>query len=154
MKKLWVLAISAIFGVSMFFAYAMPAMADEDMPSLGATCPFPSFTGPSHDSGYLGAMAVDREYNELGRVIEVMSGSEGTVNFLIVSSCLPGMGDKFVAIPVREFDIHESVGTVVTGITQEEFEKAPAISGKEWNDLGFRWSRWIQDDYKYFEKTL
>jgi hypothetical protein len=129
-------------------------MAGDDMMWLGASCPIPSFTGPSHDSGYLGAMAVDRQYNELGRVIDVTAGTEGMVNFLIVSSCLPGMGDRLVAIPVREFDIHESVGTVVTGITQEEFEKAPAISSKEWNNLGSRWSSWIRGDYNYFEKTF
>jgi hypothetical protein len=129
-------------------------MASEDAMWLDGPCPNPAVTGPSHNSGYLGAMAVDREYNGLGRVIDVTSGSDGTVNFLIVSSCLPGMGDRLVAIPVREFDIRESVGTVVTIITQEEFEKAPAISSKEWNDLGSQWSSWIRDDYNYFEKTF
>ena len=154
MKKLWVLAIGVTLGVSILFSYAMPATADDDMPGLGATCPTAAFTGPTHDSGYVGAMAMDRQYNELGRVIDVTAGSEGSVNFLIVSSCLEGMEGKLVAIPVRLPDTRESMNTVVTGVTQEEFETAPAVPSKDWNDLGSRWSSWIRDDYNHFEKTL
>ena len=154
MKKNSVLAISVMLGMAMFFTCGVPAMAAEDAMWFDGPCPAPSFTGASHNSGYLGAVAVDREYNGLGRVIDVTSGSDGTVNFLIVSSCLPETGDKLVAVPFKGFDTRESVGTVVTSITQEEFEKAPAISSKEWNDLGSRWSSWIGDDYTYFGKTF
>jgi len=95
MKRLLVSALSVAFGTFMFFTYAVLGMAGED-PIFAESCPLPSFSGPSHYSGYIGAMAVDREYNDLGRVVDVMSGgsSDEWVGFLIVSSCLPGMNGR------------------------------------------------------------
>jgi hypothetical protein len=155
MKKLLALAMSVVFGGSMFFAYAVPAMAGEYTMAQGASCPMPSFiTGPSHDSGFLGALALDRRGNELGRVIDVTVGGGGMVNFLVVYSCLPGMNGKLVAIPVNSLDTRQSIGTVITGVTQEDFQKAPAISSQEWNEIGSRWSSWFQEDYRYFSKDF
>ena len=161
MKKLLVLAISMVFGMSMFLTYAVPVMAGDDM-GISESCPMPSmkganqytFGGTSHKSGYMGALAVDRQYNDLGRVVDVLTGggSEGGVDFLVVSSCLPGMNGRLVAIPFSAIENHPSFGTVITGVTKEDFQKAPSISSDEMNGLG--WSRWVQEDYKYFEKTF
>src|SRR5271157_3560112 len=104
MKKLLVSAIAVVFGMSMFVAYAVPATAGEDTTAQGASCPTLSFSGPSYGSGYMGAIVLDPQDNELGRVFDVMSAEEGSINYLIVYSCLPGMSDKLVAIPVRDFD--------------------------------------------------
>ena len=153
MKKISALAIAVVFGMSMFFAYAGPAAAGEGTMAQGASCGFPSFTGPSHDSGYLGARVMDTEGNELGRVFDLISGDEGMVNYFIVYSCLPGMSDKLVAIPVWDFDTPQRVGTVTVNITKEKFLGAPAISKQEWSDLGTRWTQWLDDNHSYFEGT-
>jgi len=154
MKKLLVLVISVVFGMSMFFTYALPAMAAEGEGMMaGETCPLPSFSGPSHDSGYLGALAVDREYKDLGRVVDVLStgGNDGWITFLVVSSCLPGNSGKLVAIPYTAADRHQAVGTVVTDVTQDDFQKAPTIAS-EMNGAG--WNKWVQESYDYFAKTF
>ena len=154
MKKLLVLVISVGFGMSMFFTYALPAMAAEGEGMMaGETCPLPSFNGPSHDNGYLGALAVDREYKDLGRVVDVLStgGNDGWITFLIVSSCLPGMNGRLVAIPYTAADRHQTVGTVVTSVAQADFQNAPSISG-EMNGAG--WNKWVQDSYNYFAQTF
>jgi hypothetical protein len=153
MKKLLILAISVVFGMSMFFAYAGPATAGEEMMAQGAACANPSFSGASHDSGYMGALVLDPQNNELGRVFDVTSGIDGQINFLVVYSCLPGMADKLVAVPVWDTDIPQRVGTVTVSITKEQFLGAPGVTSQEYSDLGFRWSRWFEDNHTYFEKT-
>jgi len=153
MKRIWFLAIAVVFGLSMFFTYAGPAAASEDTMAQGASCTIPSFSGASHDSGYLGALVLDPQGNELGRVFDVMSASEGTADYLIVYSCLPGMSDKLVAIPIWDFDSPQKLGTVTVSTTKEQFMGAPAISSNEWSDLGSRWTHWLEDDHAYFEKT-
>ena len=153
MKKLLVLAIAIAFGMSMFVAYAVPATAGEDTMAQGASCATPSFSGPSYGSGYMGAMVLDPQGNGLGRVFDLMSAAEGTVDYLIVYSCLPGMSDKLVAIPVWDFDTPQRLGTVTVSVTKQQFLGAPAISSQEWSDLGSRWTYWLEDNHHYFEGT-
>jgi hypothetical protein len=45
------------------------------------------------------------------------------------------------------------LGMVAVSTTKEEFLGAPAISSQEWFDIGVRWSRWLEDNRNYFEKT-
>jgi len=153
MNKLLALALSAVFGMSMFFTYAGPVMAGEGM-MAGESCPLPSFTGPSQYSGYMGALALDREQNELGRVVDVTTGggSDQWVDFLIVSSCLPGMNGRLVAIPYTAVESYSPVGTVVTAVTKEDFQNAPSISSDDFHGVG--WGKWVQDDYNHFAKNF
>ena len=153
MKKLLGLAMAVVFGMSMFFTYVGPAAAGEESMAQGASCAFPSFSGPSYDSGYIGALVLDPQNNELGRVIDVMSPGEGTINYFVVSSCLPAMSDKLVAIPVWAFDTTQRVGTVTVSVTKDQFLGAPAISSMEWYNLGSRWTSWLEETHAYFEKT-
>ena len=153
MKKYFGLAIAVVFGMSMFVAYAVPAAAGEDTMAQGASCPTLSFSGPIFGSGYMGAIVLDRQDNELGRVFDLMSSDEGTINYLIVSSCLPGMSDKLVAIPVRDLDTPQRFGTVTVSVTKEQFLGAPAISTGEYADLGSRWSHWLEDNHNHFEEN-
>ncbi len=152
MKKVLILAISVVFGMSMFFAYAGPALAGDTM-AQGTSCALPSFTGPSHDSGYMGARVLDPQDNELGRVFDVTAGADGAINFLVVYSCLPGMTDKLVAIPVFEVETNQRVGTITVGVTKEQVMGAPAITSGEWNNLGFLWSHWFDKNRDYFENN-
>jgi hypothetical protein len=153
MKKLLVLTIAVVLGMSMFVAYAVPEAAGEYTIAEGLSCATPSFSGPSFGSGYMGAMVLDPQDNELGRVFDVMSADEGTINFLIVSSCLPGMNDKVVAIPVWDLDTPQRLGTVKVSVTKEQFLGAPAISSQEWSNLGFLWTYWFEENNRYFGET-
>ena len=155
MNKLLALAISLVFGMSMFFAFAGPATAGEDTMMQGTSCAIPSFSSPSQNSEYLGALVLDSQNNELGRVVDVTAGTDGAVNFLVVYSCLPGMSDKLVAIPVfdSELSYGQKLGTVTVSVTKDEFMGAPAITSQEWTDIGSRWNHWFNENRDYFGKN-
>ena len=82
-----------------------------------------------------------------------MSPGDGTINYLIFSSCLPGMSDKLVAIPVWDFDTTQRFATVTVSVTKDQFLGAPAISSMEWNNLGSRWTSWLEEEHASFEKA-
>ncbi len=171
MKRFISWALALLFGFAMFGVYAAPAGAQ----SMGqGACPgYPAWT-MAHDwnaydwdmgydrTGLIGSVALSRDLEELGRVVEVMAGTspdprrEG-VNFLIVSSCLPGMEGRLVAVPYDSFpaynkipgdmSLNRPVGTVELKITPEEFKNAPNFS----SDSFEQHQSWAQQAYRYFE---
>ena len=153
MKKHFVLAVSVMFGVFMFFTVAGYALAGEDMMAKGESCPLDwSMTRPAQFSGYIGALVLDRDNHELGRIVDVTSGPDDAVNFFIIYSCLPGMSDKLIAFPVRQFNTQQRIETVVINTTQQEFQGAPTIESKMWPAQ--MTSSWAGEFYHYFENTF
>lgn len=160
MKKLWFLAISLLFGAAMVFSSTGYSLAAEGILSQGESCPMDfgnSMTQMPRISGYtgggfIGALVVDRYNQELGKVVDVTVGPDGNVNFLLIYSCLPGMTDKLVAYPVRQYDTDQAVGTVWADITKEQFQAAPTIEGKLWpSGVG---TSWVGESYHYFQKNF
>jgi hypothetical protein len=153
MRKLWVLTISVMLGVSLFLAHAGSVMAGEGTMAKGEACPLDwSAARPSQFSGFIGALALDRDKNELGRVVDVTVGPDGTANFLIIYSCLPGMSNQIVAYPVRAFDPTQRMDSVVINATKEEFQGAPTISTQMYSSR--QGNHLYQESYNYFEKTF
>lgn len=152
MNRKFALAASAMVGFFMLFSTAGYALAGGDVLAQGESCPVNwSMAGPAQYSGYIGTLVLDPQNHELGRVVHVTYGSDDTVRFLIISSCLPGMKDKLVAYPVKLFDAPEaSRNTVVIKTTPEEFRGAPAIESRMYpSQVG---SSWEDKSYHYFEK--
>jgi hypothetical protein len=134
--------------------------AAEGAMGSGASCPVDfaySLTQPPlisnySDGGFIGATVLDRNDHDLGKVVDVTAGPNGGVNFLIIYSCLPGMTQKLVAYPVREFDTDQPVGTLVINANREEFQHAPTIESNLWpSGVG---TRWVGESYRYFENTF
>jgi len=143
-----------MIGVFMLFAYAGYALAGAETMARGESCPLDwSAAGPAQFSGYIGALALDRDKHELGRVVHVAYESSGdTVRFLIISSCLGDMKDKLVAFPVRLPDTKQRMATVIIDTTEQQFRGAPAIESREWtNQAG---NIWANQAYHYFENTF
>jgi hypothetical protein len=151
MNKIWTVGLTALFGAAMVMAIVAPARPDEG--AMGASaCPwYLSLGGPSHESSYVGAMVLDRRGEGLGRVIDVTVDGRGLVNFLIVSSCLPGMPDQLVAIPFSAFDTPGKVEIVTLDLTRDNFEAAPSFHKDSWpyQQSG---GNWAETAYLYFDR--
>lgn len=162
MKKLWFLAMSLLFGFATVFSYAGYALAAAEQDTMmGESCPVAdlpfAMTQPPrisgfNNGGFIGATVLDRDNQEIGKVVDVTAGPHGEVNFLIIYSCLPGMADKLVAYPVREYDTDQAVGSVTINATREQFEQAPTIEGRLWpSGVG---TGWVGKSYEHFENTF
>jgi hypothetical protein len=100
-------------------------------------------------SGLVGAVALSPGLNELGRVVDVMDSPEGGINFLIVSSCLPGMNGRVVPVPYNSsYYLGGQVDNVELPFSTKEFMDAPNYSRDSWLQDG----NWPQNSYRYFEK--
>ncbi len=153
MNKKFRLAASAIIGFFMVFTYVGYALAAEEAMAQGESCPVDySMSRPAQFSGYIGALALDRDKHELGRVVNVSEGTDGAIHFLVIYSCLGDMKDKLVAFPVKLSNTEQRIETVIINTTQEEFRGAPAIESRMWpNEVG---TGWATKFYDYFENTL
>ncbi len=147
------LAVSAMAGFLMLFTYAGYALAGEETMAKGESCPLDwSMSGPAQFSGYIGALVLDRDKHEVGRVVNVTSSTDGAINFLVIYSCLADMKDKLVAFPVRLSNTEQRVDTVIINTTQQEFRGAPAIESRMWpTQVG---TGWASKFYHYFENTF
>ena len=117
-------------------------------------CPMIQASRTPEVSGFVGALVTNNQKEELGRVSHVAYGPDGAINFLIVSSCLPGIGMKrqLVAVPYRSFDYYSQGKSEVTlNLSAEDFKNAPSFAEDSWpNGLV---SDWAQKAYDYFENT-
>ncbi len=103
-------------------------------------------------SGLLGASVMNKDHEALGRVIDVSGSPSGGINFLIVSSCLPGMSGRVVAVPYTSYDYAPPRWNSVTlNLTTEEFKNAPSFSADSWPNGAE--SDWSTKAYRYFENT-
>ncbi len=146
MNKIWALGFALLLGGSLFVGYAIPTWAEEQ-PMAEGTCALDThFIVPEDVSGLIGALVLDQNREELGRVVGVeYSSDEDLTNFLIVSSCLPGMSERLVAIPYTTF-FPVSIGTVTLGLSKDEFMNAPVYSGIIGED-------WANQSLEYWQKT-
>jgi hypothetical protein len=153
MEKIHLLAASALVGVFMVFTYAGYGLAGGETMAKGETCPLDwSASGPAQFSGYIGALVLDRDKQELGRVVHVTHDSREAINFLIIYSCLGDMRDQLVAFPVNLSNPKQRVDTVVLDTTQQEFRGAPVVESRMY-PTRVR-SSWADESYHYFENTL
>lgn len=147
MKKVLSYGLVLLFGAALFWVYASPAWAG----SMGQSeCPLNEAWGRGYDpSGLVGAVALSPGLNELGRVVYVADSPDGGINFLIVSSCLPGMSGRLVAVPYNSFhNFHGQVDNVELPFSTKEFKDAPNFSVDSWSHE----ANWAQNAYRYFEK--
>ena len=147
MKKNWALGFALVLGASMFLALAVPTGAEEQ--SMGqSTCALDtSWSKPFYSSDLFGALVLDQDRQELGRVVGVTVDSKGELtDFLIVSSCLPGGAEELVAIPFKGYPYSPSEGIVILGLSKEDFMNAPRYTGMTGED-------WANRAYEYWEKT-
>jgi hypothetical protein len=147
MKKLLTYGLVLLFGASVFWVYSAPARAEE---MWGSTCPWNAAWGSGYDpSGLVGAMALSPDLDPLGRVVEVMDSPDGGIDFLVVSSCLPGTSGRLVAVPYKSsHDFGGQVDNVELPFSTEEFRDAPNYSRDSWSHN----TNWAQNAYQYFEK--
>lgn len=151
MNKNYRLAASAIVGVFMLFTYAGYALAGGETMAKGESCPLNwSMSGPAQFSGYIGALVLDRDKQELGRVVHVTFDSRDAINSLIIYSCLGDMRDKLVAFPVKLSNPQQKRETVILDTTQQEFRGAPAVESRMY-PTHVR-SSWADESYHYFVK--
>ena len=151
MKRMLSWEMALLFAVSMFWVYASPAWAAEgSMTETG--CPMVQAYATPDVSGLVGAIVKNQNNEELGRVVDATFSPDGGTNFLIVSSCLPGMTGQLVAVPYRSMGYFpQTRDTVTLNISTEDFKNAPSFSKDSWpNGVG---KDWVNKDYEYFEKT-
>ena len=137
---------------SFFRVDTAPAQADEGTMAQSACPETQTMNNRSVDmSGLLGAMVLNKDHEALGRVIDVSGSASGGINFLIVSSCLPGMNGQLVAVPYTAYDYPSRWDSVTLNLTTEDFKNAPSFSADSWpNGAG---SDWSTKAYRYFENT-
>jgi len=139
---------------SMLRVYAAsPAWTGEGTMAQSACPEIQAMNNKSIDmSGLLGAMVFNKDNEALGRVVDVSGSPSGGINFLIVSSCLPGMSGQLVAVPYTSYDyLPPRWDSVTLNLTTEDFKNAPSFSADSWpNRAG---SDWSTKAYEYFEKT-
>jgi hypothetical protein len=149
MKKILSYGLVLLFGATLFWVYAPPARAES---MWGSACPWNEAwaRGRGNDpSGLVGAVALSPGLNELGRVVDVMDSPDGGINFLIVSSCLPGMSGRLVAVPYNSsHNFGGQIDNVELPFTTKEFKDAPNFSRDSWSHN----ANWAQNAYRYFEK--
>jgi len=138
---------------SMLRVYAAsPAWTGEGTMAQGACAGIQAMNDRSPDeSGLLGALVLNKDHEALGRVVDVSGSPNGGINFLIVSSCLPGMNGQLVAVPYTAYDYPSRWDSVTLNLTTEDFKNAPSFSADSWpNEAG---SDWSTKAYRYFENT-
>ncbi len=138
---------------SMLRVYAAsPAWTSEGTMAKSACPEIQAMNNRSIDmSGLLGAMVLNKDHEALGRVVDVSGSDSGGTNFLIVSSCLPGMSGRLVAVPYRSYEYGSRWDSVALNLTTEEFRNAPSFSADSWPDGVY--SDWSTKAYRYFENT-
>ncbi len=148
MKRIWALGFALVLGVSMFLGYSVPTWAEEQNMGQAACALDTSWKEPSIANELFGVLALDQNREELGRVVGVSFADheEYVTNFILISSCLPGMNGELVAIPFTAYPYSPSEGILSLGLTKEEFMNAPRYSGI----LG---DNWAQKALRYWEKT-
>ncbi len=153
MKKILSVGMVSLLAASMFWIYASPARAAEGNMGQGACSVIQEWNKSDDISGMVGALVSDVHNETLGRVVDVTDNVDGGINFLIVSSCLPGMSGRLVAIPYKSFN-HYPLGesSVALGISAKDFRHAPSFSENSWRS-GSVGSEWAQSAYRYFEHT-
>lgn len=160
MKSVWALGVALLFGASMFLSYPVSTWASEQGMNHNS---YPTYTSRIRYpgvSGLRGVAVLDQNGQTLGKVAAVtFDESGGATNFILVSSDLPGMYGKLVAIPYEstayattEGAIPNVEGPVVLGVTMKEFKDAPTISFHSWrtDELSHGWS---QQAYQYWSNT-
>ncbi len=156
MKRMLSWGMVSLFAFSMVWVYASPAWAGEGSMDQGSMaqsgCPMIQASRTPEVSGMVGALVANRQNEELGRVIHVTYGPDGGINFLIVSSCLPGMSGRLVGVPYRSFDNYpEGKSEVTLNLSTEDFKNAPSFTQDSWPNGVDR--DWAQKAYEYFEST-
>ncbi len=148
MKRIWTLGFALVVGVSMLLAYSAPTWAEEQNMDQSACALDTSWKEPSIASELFGVLALDQNKEELGRVVGVSFSDteEYVTNFILISSCLPGMNGELVAIPFTGYPYSPSEGILSLGLTKEEFMNAPRYYGAVGVD-------WAQRALRYWEKT-
>lgn len=147
MKKNWALGFALVLGAFMLLGYAVPSWADGQSMAQGACALDTSRSKSAYGSDLFGALVLDQNREELGRVVEVTVDSKGDLtNFLLISSCLPGMNGELVAIPFTAYPYSPSRGIVTLGLSKEEFMNAPRY-------FGIPGEGWAQKAYEYWERT-
>ena len=102
MKKIWALGFALVLGASMFLGFAVPTWAEETSMAQGACALDTSWNKPAYGGDLFGALVLDQNREELGRVVEVAVDSKGDLtNFLLISSCLPGMNGSWWPFRLR-----------------------------------------------------
>ncbi len=161
MNKIWALGFALLFGTSLFVGSAIPTWAGEQTTAQGA-CPLDkSLSMPPVSSEYgteslYGVLVTDWTGEELGRIAGVTFDSdEDVTNFIIVSSCLPGMSEKLVAIPFKANLNYSPIksnlfpserGILTLGLNKDEFMNAPRYSGTSGEN-------WAKKALEYWENT-
>lgn len=148
MNKFLAFVLAALMAAS----FGVPAAQAQ----LVTPCPIEYDYGglASFGSPLMGALVVGRNGEELGRVAGVTLNANDQINFLIVASCLPGMTDRFVAVPYSAIDNLQSgpealaFGAVRVNVSQSDFEHAPSFARADWPNISS--SRWARDSYDWF----
>jgi hypothetical protein len=153
-KKLWALGMALLFGASMFWSYPASTWAAEKDMAQSVCRVYESPIQYPEISGLRGNAVMDQNGQELGRVASVtFEVSGGTTNFIIVSSCLPGMEGKLVAIPYQASAYAMEQGPVkLLGVSMEDFKNAPSFSTNAW-ETGQLPHNWAQEAYDYWVNT-
>lgn len=142
-----------LLAASIFWVYASPAWAAEGNMAQSGCPEIMASIRPDDMSGLVGALVLDQHNEELGRVVDVSGSHDGGIDFLIVSSCLPGMDGQLVAIPYRSFNyLPREMRSVTLNLSMEDFKNAPSFSADSWPN-GVSSTNWGEKAYRYFEKT-
>jgi hypothetical protein len=148
MKRILSYGLILLFGAALLSVYASPAWAK----SMGqSTTPGNKAWSTGYDpSGLIGAVALSPGLHELGRVVDVTDATDGSINFLIVSSCLPGESGRLVAVPYySSHNFGGQVDSVEIPYSTKEFKDAPNYSRDSWSHE----ANWPQNAYLYFENV-
>jgi hypothetical protein len=79
-----------------------------------------------------------------GKVEDIVIGSDGMVDYLVVAN-----GDRFVAVPWGAANIDFDRHTVAVEIPEARFREVPAFTRDKWPD--FNDNKWVEGVHKFYK---
>jgi ribosomal 30S subunit maturation factor RimM len=94
----------------------------------------------------VGTSVKNQQGEELGKISDMVIGSEGHMYFAILShGGFWGVGGKLVAVPFSALNFDQAKKNFVLNATKEMLDSAPAF---KLSDLSNK--KWVEDVYRFF----
>lgn len=100
-------------------------------------------------SALIGEAVVNARGEEAGHIEEIMVDLEsGQLAYVVVSLTLPGLGDRFFALPWKRLQRHPDQGYLVFDVDPERLQKAPGFDKSHWPAMGDL--RWAEEIHRFY----
>ncbi len=154
MKKIGIVLLSLIFGVSLFVGQSF-ARGENQRETTGSTSQQSGITGQQSEQQFgmqsqqtsqagdinraselIGSKVRNQQGEDLGELKDIVFDSQGNVSYIVLSKRgIFGMGGEVTPIPWQAANPEVQEDSLVLDMEKQRVENAPSFAENDWNDI-------------------